>query len=255
MVTASGRPSGTATTTIVTAKMKNSRGPSPNSLQGHPLFSTIQRIINTKKHTTATKSPIFPIADASTDSFSCNGVGPDSLATSEIVLPHSLLAPTASTIALPLPSLTCDPLRSHTSPSAAPFFTGSVSPVRLDSSVCRPNVCTTAMSATILSPVSTITISPTTTSVLMTTHSTPSRSTLISITSFCALSFWNDRSFDQSFPAPTSDTTATATQMATPSTQAFCSRSAGTATPSTVDTSAAAINMMMMGSLRLTNHR
>ena len=41
MVTASGRPSGTATTTIVTAKMKNWSGPDAISEAGKPLFSII----------------------------------------------------------------------------------------------------------------------------------------------------------------------------------------------------------------------
>jgi len=41
MVTARGRPSGTATTRIVTAKMKNCKGPSENLEMGKPLFSTI----------------------------------------------------------------------------------------------------------------------------------------------------------------------------------------------------------------------
>jgi hypothetical protein len=41
MVTASGRPSGTATTRMVTEKMKNCSGPSLNSEIGKPLFSII----------------------------------------------------------------------------------------------------------------------------------------------------------------------------------------------------------------------
>lgn len=41
---------------------------------------------------------------------------------------------------------------------------------------------------------------------------------------------------------PTSETTSTATQMATPSVQALSARSDGTATPSTVDTSAATMS-------------
>lgn len=38
MVTASGKPSGTATTTMVTAKMKKFRGPSTILFTGKPLF-------------------------------------------------------------------------------------------------------------------------------------------------------------------------------------------------------------------------
>ena len=41
MVTARGRPSGTATTRMVTPKMKNCSGPSPNWDIGNPLFSII----------------------------------------------------------------------------------------------------------------------------------------------------------------------------------------------------------------------
>jgi hypothetical protein len=38
MVTASGKPSGTATTRMVTEKMKNCSGPSENLLIGKPWF-------------------------------------------------------------------------------------------------------------------------------------------------------------------------------------------------------------------------
>ena len=41
MVTARGKPSGTATTTMVTEKMKNCKGPDAISDTGKPLFSTI----------------------------------------------------------------------------------------------------------------------------------------------------------------------------------------------------------------------
>jgi hypothetical protein len=41
MVTASGRPSGTATTRMVTAKMKNCSGPDENFEIGKPWFSII----------------------------------------------------------------------------------------------------------------------------------------------------------------------------------------------------------------------
>lgn len=46
MVTARGRPSGTATTTMVTAKMKNWRGPDAISEAGKPLFSIIHLYIS-----------------------------------------------------------------------------------------------------------------------------------------------------------------------------------------------------------------
>ena len=40
MVTASGKPSGTATTTMVTAKMKNASGPDAICATGNPRFCT-----------------------------------------------------------------------------------------------------------------------------------------------------------------------------------------------------------------------
>ena len=56
---------------------------------------------------TATTRPSFPMALASTPSFSWRGVSTDSPWTSAMVRPHSLLGPTASTSTRPLPSVTC----------------------------------------------------------------------------------------------------------------------------------------------------
>lgn len=54
----------------------------------------------------------------------------------------------------------------------------------------------------------------------------------------------------QSLKAPTRETTSTATQMATPSDQAESARSAGTATPSTVDTCKARGGCVLLGERR-----
>ena len=113
MVTASGSPSGTATTTMVTAKMKNWSGPSANLLMGNPEFSMIQRIMSTTKQVAATTRPTLPIAVASTVSFSWSGVSRDSPVTSAMVRPHSECGPTASTSTRAEPSLTWVPDRTH----------------------------------------------------------------------------------------------------------------------------------------------
>mmetsp|Transcript_18107 Transcript_18107/g.45594 ORF Transcript_18107/g.45594 Transcript_18107/m.45594 type:complete len:242 (-) Transcript_18107:366-1091(-) len=97
-------------------------------------------------------------------------------------------------------------------------------------------------------PVSSSSTSPTTTSVLFTSTCAPPRTTLTWMASRCALSLRNWRSFCQSLPAPTQMTMMTAIQMATPSTHPFFSRSSGMAAPSVVDTAAATMSRMMMGS-------
>ena len=151
MVTASGSPSGTATTMIVTAKMKKRSGPSANCATGNPRFSTHQRISSTTKQTTPTPRPTLPTACASTVSACCSGVSPASPTTSAIVRPHSEWTPTAETSIEPLPSLTCVPQRTQGSLSAD-FLMGSDSPVSEASSMTSPWEASTTPSAATLSP-------------------------------------------------------------------------------------------------------
>lgn len=62
------------------------------------------------KQVAATVAPILPTVAATCASFSCRGVcsSPECV-TRLMVLPHSLLSPTASTRILPEPSDTCRP--------------------------------------------------------------------------------------------------------------------------------------------------
>mmetsp|Transcript_4769 Transcript_4769/g.13708 ORF Transcript_4769/g.13708 Transcript_4769/m.13708 type:complete len:259 (+) Transcript_4769:3629-4405(+) len=193
MVTAKGRPSGTATTRMVTAKMKNCSGPSENLEMGKPRFSTIHLIMRTTKQSSATAKPTLPMAPASTVSFSCRGVSAASPTTSAMVWPHSLCTPTADTSILPSPSVTWVPQRMKGRSSF--LRSGSDSPVRDASSTTKPCPLMYNPSAVTLSPVSSSSTSPTTSSSLPTNCSTPLRSTFTSMTSFCALSLRNCRSF------------------------------------------------------------
>jgi len=194
MVTANGKPSGTATTMMVTAKMKKRRGPSANCLMGKPRFSTHHRMRRTVKQRTPTPRPTLPTAAASTVSASCRGVSPVSPTTIAMVRPHSEWTPTAVTSSVPDPSDTCVPHRTQGERSTL-FLMGSDSPVREASSMTRPCAARRTPSAATLSPVIRRTTSPTTRSVFRTSCSTPARTTLISTRSFWALSLRNWRSF------------------------------------------------------------
>lgn len=137
MVTARGRPSGTATTMMVMAKMKKRSGPDENWASGKPLFSTIHRIISTTKQSTPTNRPTLPTACASTVNASWSGVLPASPTTIAIVRPHSECTPTAVTTMVPLPSCTWVPQRIQGLPATV-FLMGSDSPVSDASSTTRP---------------------------------------------------------------------------------------------------------------------
>jgi len=176
MVTASGSPSGTATTMMVMAKMKNRSGPDENWASGNPLFSTIHRTMSTRKQSTPTPRPTLPTACASTVSASWRGVVPASPTTIAIVRPHSEWTPTAVTTIVPDPSCTWVPHRIQGLP-AGDFLTGSDSPVSDASSTTNPCAATSTPSAAGLSPVMSRTASPTTREVLVTSISLPSRMT------------------------------------------------------------------------------
>mmetsp|Transcript_18102 Transcript_18102/g.45570 ORF Transcript_18102/g.45570 Transcript_18102/m.45570 type:complete len:242 (-) Transcript_18102:610-1335(-) len=191
-VTARGRPSGMDTTVMVMAYSRNCSGPLSLTLSlFHPLFTTSHLMNSARKHTTATVTPNLEILVAKSLSCSCSGVmsSPASL-TSAMVRPHSLSGPTATSRMRPAPSFTVVP-DLHQGSSSVFFLMGSLSPVRDASSTTRPWLSTHSPSATILSPVSSSTMSPTTSSVLGTTHCLPPRMTLMSIRSLSLFSFWN----------------------------------------------------------------
>mmetsp|Transcript_6481 Transcript_6481/g.13006 ORF Transcript_6481/g.13006 Transcript_6481/m.13006 type:complete len:353 (-) Transcript_6481:418-1476(-) len=173
MVTARGRPSGTATTTMVTAIMKASRTAAnqPSSWEGSSsLF--IQRIpIRARKVAPAAAIPMYPIIAAISSSFSCKGVWVCSVSSLALILPHCEFLPVAMTSMHPLPSTTLHPESAKGSTLderswRTCFSTPSGSPVRLLSSTVTPpaSLETRIPSAGILSPGSSIIMSPTTTS-------------------------------------------------------------------------------------------
>mmetsp|Transcript_8941 Transcript_8941/g.29394 ORF Transcript_8941/g.29394 Transcript_8941/m.29394 type:complete len:257 (-) Transcript_8941:1175-1945(-) len=128
MVTASGSPSGTATTTMVTAsKKKWSTSFHGATSDGKPLFFAIHAPVSEMKQHRATANPTYPILLARSPSFSCSGVSSCSLTTSASVWPHSECSPTATMRTTPDPSVTCVPERQNCSDS--PFLIGSDSPV------------------------------------------------------------------------------------------------------------------------------
>uniref|UniRef100_A0A0A9CWT6 Uncharacterized protein n=1 Tax=Arundo donax TaxID=35708 RepID=A0A0A9CWT6_ARUDO len=136
-VTAKGNPSGTATTTIVTATAKCSNiwsTSSPDQLKRSPswyfwLSNPCERTTKVKR---AKNKPMFPIVFATPLSLTCSGVSSSPLSVIAVIrLPHCVRIPTAVTSILHDPSRTLVPdkrkgLSSFTT-------TGSLSPVRLDS--------------------------------------------------------------------------------------------------------------------------
>uniref|UniRef100_A0A0A9D6I2 ACA1 n=1 Tax=Arundo donax TaxID=35708 RepID=A0A0A9D6I2_ARUDO len=142
-VTANGNPSGTATTTMVTAIAKCSSSSSasfPDQLKSSPswYFLLNNPWDRTMKVMTAKNSPIFPIIVATPLSLTCSGVSssPPSLRVA-INFPHWVRMPTVVTSILQDPSCTLVPdKRKGLSSFTA---TGSLSPVRLDSLINREN--------------------------------------------------------------------------------------------------------------------
>mmetsp|Transcript_10584 Transcript_10584/g.65121 ORF Transcript_10584/g.65121 Transcript_10584/m.65121 type:complete len:233 (+) Transcript_10584:2930-3628(+) len=192
IVTAKGRPSGTATTTMVTLKRKN-RTTSLNLSGLNPPFSISQWVVNVTKQIEATAIPSLPMLEARCLSFSCKGVSSPSLSINPMVLPHSDLFPTPVTNMVPLPSVTCVPARQNG--SLLLFCTGSLSPVNAASSTLRWSEAMSRPSATILSPISSTNTSPQTTLVEEMRSFRPLRTTLTEVFSFVAFSSRNCFSF------------------------------------------------------------
>jgi hypothetical protein len=95
-VTARGRPSGTATTMMVTATIRISKNAEALSEGGRvsPDKPPTKRKRSMKNKRPAAEVPILAIAIARPPSFSCRGVGSISARTDIMILPKLLLTPT-----------------------------------------------------------------------------------------------------------------------------------------------------------------
>lgn len=80
-------------------------------------FEDSYLIMRATKQRTPAKSPILPMAAASCVRLPCRGVSTASVCTRAIVLPHSEFGPTARTMMVPEPSVTC---RSQTAKLSLP---------------------------------------------------------------------------------------------------------------------------------------
>ena len=174
-VTASGRPSGTATTMMVTATMKAEMSAVYQSLG----CATVSRTSRMMKTTTATSVPTLPMEVATASRRIWRGVSSSfsSLVTA-MMRPHSVFIPVAVTSISPQPSLTLQP-ESMKGLDSGSFLTGSDSPVIALSSITTPWPESSRPSAGTWSPVAMTTMSPTTSSKTDTVVRRPARSTLI----------------------------------------------------------------------------
>ncbi len=185
-----GSPSGTTATTITTASITLWRMTSTEAMVS-PVISPrmIPRMSRVQKTSTAIEYPKELMMWASASSFCSSGVRVAwSIPSEAAITPISAESPTAPAIIRPLPAVTSAPFSRR---SLTPFATGSVSPVKADSSEARSSVETTQPSAGIPSPASSRTRSPTTISREGTETGWPSRTTLIARSSRWALSSSN----------------------------------------------------------------
>ena len=248
-VVASGRPSGTATTTTVTPRTKKRRysfasdaTSEANALAPPPTYQGYSRDhANSAERTTKVSAPATnpnrPTVSASASSFFCSGVRSSrprdrsgELDASAATRPDRERSPTATTRHSHRPSSTFEPdarkksgLFFGTPPAgASPFGTSSGSPVRWLSStmISSPGATrVTIASAGATSPASTRTRSPTRTSRDVTVASRPLLTTLASrLDSATSATRSNLARFCDSFAAVTVATKNTAPRMAAPST-------------------------------------
>ena len=211
-VTAKGRPSGTATTTMDTAMTAKattfstaspaSRPPSESDCRTKYLMTCAVRM------NSAAARPSQPMRFAMTPSFSCSGVSGAAVRSVSMMRPLKELTPTATTSMRPVPAATSVPdSRNGSTPSNVPggrvdpvpapappvpeptggivsgilrFLICWLSPVAADSSVVMPWFWVRMPSAGITSPVFSCTISPTTKSCTDTTCEVPPRTTFTS---------------------------------------------------------------------------
>mmetsp|Transcript_1332 Transcript_1332/g.3650 ORF Transcript_1332/g.3650 Transcript_1332/m.3650 type:complete len:223 (-) Transcript_1332:626-1294(-) len=159
-VMASGRPSGMATTTMVTASMKKVRTSLPFQFPDRAP-STIQRIMETTKVRVAMTMPNQPMLMARRSRRSWSGVFSGSTMSCARIWPHSESRPTAMTSASPQPSPTVVPEMRKGSRSGD-LGISMLSPVMADSSVLKTSDVRRRQSAGSLSPAMRRMTSPTT---------------------------------------------------------------------------------------------
>mmetsp|Transcript_11196 Transcript_11196/g.46999 ORF Transcript_11196/g.46999 Transcript_11196/m.46999 type:complete len:661 (-) Transcript_11196:570-2552(-) len=174
-VMARGRPSGMATTTMVTELIMNSRTFSPSQPLPSAPFA-IQRIMDARNVKTAAPMPKFPTVTTKTSRRSCKGVLLGSTIRVFRITPHCERDPTHVTRNRPEPSEMDVPDNRNGSFSASlPMSMGS--PVIAASFALNLLPSTKMPSAGTLSPATSSTRSPTSTSPAVTARATPPRTT------------------------------------------------------------------------------
>mmetsp|Transcript_1868 Transcript_1868/g.3026 ORF Transcript_1868/g.3026 Transcript_1868/m.3026 type:complete len:248 (+) Transcript_1868:694-1437(+) len=189
IVTANGNPSGTATTTMVTATIKKS-----SSCTGSVWSKIAHIMVNTTNKTTATAMPRYPMCLPISPSLSCNGVSARSSVNFAINRPHSVFSPTATAIIKPSPDTIFVPFINNGCNRF--FFNSFDSPVNPASCAFKFSVPKTKMpSAGMVNPSRSTTKSPTTTSSNPICFSTPPRNTMQNFFLDSASCFLNCSSF------------------------------------------------------------
>mmetsp|Transcript_10095 Transcript_10095/g.25249 ORF Transcript_10095/g.25249 Transcript_10095/m.25249 type:complete len:257 (-) Transcript_10095:515-1285(-) len=207
-VTASGRPSGTATTRMVMPVMKkpSSLGACSHCRLSPAMYrSREKRPAITSTHTAATTVPAYPICIASNSSLACStdctsssSSSPSSFSfpwpvTRVLMMPAWELGPTATTTMEQLPSITLVP-DSRKGVSVL-FLMKSVSPVMALSSHFRSWPSRNTPSAGMMSPTFSSTMSPTQRVMTDTSFWCPPRMTLTEMSFTCSFSLRNCFSF------------------------------------------------------------
>nr|ACR34701.1 unknown [Zea mays] len=230
-VTASGRPSGMATTMMVMACWKMPTSAVKTVLKetwclsnvGLPCSSLVLpvkwRAVSTAKTRTATAIPTLPMLEVRASRRSWSGVGSVfSLVMLPIISPQAVSVPTAVTSMWPHPSMTLTP-EARNGFFSASMSTGCGSPVMLDSSTCSAWPCMKTPSAGTASPMLSTTTSPTTTSKMESSCLLPPRTTATVMLSDSVASLSKRLAWPWLLTADTAATRKTARKMLTPSYQ------------------------------------
>eukprot|EP00659_Diplonema_papillatum_P004087 gene4086-biopygen4022 len=222
IVTESGSPSGTATTTIATAVVSISQYFMNENDVASCQSRNVSRAASTKNVAAAAARPNLPMVSARPSSFSCSGVGFFAARVAIAMWPRKEVAPTATTRAEQDPS-TRDVPEIKKGSCSGDLMTSSVSPVTsLSSKTTRVSVSDPSrrQSASICSPCCRCSWSPTTTSDDGIECACRPRVTVTFLTVWakCSSSA-NFFCFWKSFTAVTTTTMATDTRIAAPSIQ------------------------------------
>ncbi|XP_020406637.1 uncharacterized protein [Zea mays] len=230
-VTASGRPSGMATTMMVMAYWKMPTSAVKTMLKetwclsnvGLPCSSLVLpvkwRAVSTAKTRTATAIPTLPMLEVRASRRSWSGVGSVfSLVMLPIISPQAVPVPTAVTSMWPHPSMTLKP-EARNGLSSASMSTGCDSPVMLDSSTCSAWPFMKTPSADTASPMLSTTTSPTTTSKMESSCLLPPRTTATTMLSDSVASLSKRLAWPWLLTADTAATRKTTRKMPMPSYQ------------------------------------